>query len=213
MLMTTSKHRLLLILIAAAALVAGAIILLALQDQQNSGGMECTLEAMICPDGSSVGRTGPSCSFAPCPSVENSDLFEYAVDAVTGTTFTYPKALPTFYTEAMDWPPTVYVNEGPFTCTEAGEAQERAGKTELRNINGSLYCVTESTEGAAGSIYSQYAYAFERDGSVVILTFSTKTVQCGNYDEQQKQACEQERETFDLDILVDQIAHTLKLKQ
>ena len=27
----------------------------------------CTLEAKVCPDGSSVGRTGPNCSFAPCP--------------------------------------------------------------------------------------------------------------------------------------------------
>jgi hypothetical protein len=27
----------------------------------------CTEEAKICPDGSSVGRTGPECHFAPCP--------------------------------------------------------------------------------------------------------------------------------------------------
>ncbi len=27
----------------------------------------CTLEAKICPDGSSVGRTGPNCEFASCP--------------------------------------------------------------------------------------------------------------------------------------------------
>jgi len=28
----------------------------------------CTMEAMVCPDGSSVARTGPNCAFAPCPS-------------------------------------------------------------------------------------------------------------------------------------------------
>ncbi|MEP7167657.1 MAG: hypothetical protein ABI758_06820 [Candidatus Woesebacteria bacterium] len=27
----------------------------------------CTLEAKICPDGSSVGRQGPACEFAECP--------------------------------------------------------------------------------------------------------------------------------------------------
>lgn len=27
----------------------------------------CTMEAKICPDGSTVGRTGPSCAFAECP--------------------------------------------------------------------------------------------------------------------------------------------------
>lgn len=27
----------------------------------------CTMEAKICPDGSAVGRSGPNCEFAPCP--------------------------------------------------------------------------------------------------------------------------------------------------
>jgi hypothetical protein len=27
----------------------------------------CTQEAKLCPDGSYVGRTGPNCEFAPCP--------------------------------------------------------------------------------------------------------------------------------------------------
>jgi predicted lipoprotein with Yx(FWY)xxD motif len=31
------------------------------------GTQACTMEAMVCPDGSSVGRTGPNCAFAPCP--------------------------------------------------------------------------------------------------------------------------------------------------
>ncbi len=30
----------------------------------------CTQEAKICPDGSSVGRTGLSCEFAECPTVK-----------------------------------------------------------------------------------------------------------------------------------------------
>lgn len=28
----------------------------------------CTADAKICPDGSAVGRTGPNCEFAECPS-------------------------------------------------------------------------------------------------------------------------------------------------
>ena len=30
-------------------------------------GRMCTADAMICPDGTAVGRTGPNCDFAPCP--------------------------------------------------------------------------------------------------------------------------------------------------
>ncbi|MCK9352039.1 MAG: Hint domain-containing protein [Candidatus Paceibacterota bacterium] len=32
----------------------------------SGGGVACTMEAKICPDGSSVGRTGPNCEFTPC---------------------------------------------------------------------------------------------------------------------------------------------------
>lgn len=31
----------------------------------------CTMDAKICPDGTSVGRTGPKCEFAPCPAPIN----------------------------------------------------------------------------------------------------------------------------------------------
>jgi hypothetical protein len=30
----------------------------------------CAADALICPDGSGVGRTGPKCAFAPCPGTE-----------------------------------------------------------------------------------------------------------------------------------------------
>lgn len=38
-------------------------------------GTVCTLEAKLCPDGSSVGRSGPSCAFSPCafPNAEIED--------------------------------------------------------------------------------------------------------------------------------------------
>lgn len=29
-------------------------------------GVNCTMEALLCPDGSAVGRVGPNCEFAPC---------------------------------------------------------------------------------------------------------------------------------------------------
>lgn len=34
----------------------------------------CTEEAKICPDGSAVGRTGPNCEFAPCPTNSNANF-------------------------------------------------------------------------------------------------------------------------------------------
>lgn len=56
----------------------------------------CTTEAMLCPDGSSVGRTGPNCSFAPCP------VAEVTLIPFAGISF----VLPTGYVEVnfMDSP-------------------------------------------------------------------------------------------------------------
>ena len=38
------------------------------QFSRNDAAIACTLEAKLCPDSSAVGRTGPNCEFAPCPS-------------------------------------------------------------------------------------------------------------------------------------------------
>ncbi|MEI6426681.1 MAG: hypothetical protein WCO66_05045 [Candidatus Absconditabacteria bacterium] len=33
----------------------------------------CTMDAKACPDGSYVGRTGPNCEFAPCPTTNTGE--------------------------------------------------------------------------------------------------------------------------------------------
>ncbi len=37
------------------------------QNSRTPNQIACTMEAKLCPDGSSVGRTGPNCEFAACP--------------------------------------------------------------------------------------------------------------------------------------------------
>lgn len=39
------------------------------KNQPPPGSVACTADAKLCPDGSSVGRSGPNCEFAACPSV------------------------------------------------------------------------------------------------------------------------------------------------
>lgn len=41
---------------------------------QEPEGIACTMEAKLCPDGSSVGRSGPNCEFAPCPEENSAQL-------------------------------------------------------------------------------------------------------------------------------------------
>jgi len=57
------------------SIISGAVLLILggafLFAYKNSGplpgGTACTMEALLCPDGSAVGRTGPNCEFSACP--------------------------------------------------------------------------------------------------------------------------------------------------
>jgi hypothetical protein len=53
------------------------------------GGVACTQEAKLCPDGSYVGRTGPDCAFAACPALDMSSWKTYT-STVFGFSFKYP---------------------------------------------------------------------------------------------------------------------------
>lgn len=173
------------------------------------GQVACTQEAKLCPDGSYVGRTGSQCEFAAC-SGENNDLWKNVTS--NGVTFQYPETLLTEYIHAVDWPPQVQVLNEPFNCTEAGSETVRAGQTVKRMVDNRTYCVTKESEGAAGSIYTNYVYAFPMDSKTIIFTFSLRSVQCANYDDPQKTACENERSAFDLDSTVDRMARSIQLK-
>ncbi len=112
-----------------------------------------------------------------------------AIDTAPGLT--------TKYINAVDWPPQVQVVAGPFSCTEP------------KVIAGRTYCVTKVSEGAAGSTYTQYAYALALGGQVKTFTFTLRFSQCANYDEPQKSECEAERASFDPDQWIDKIVENL----
>jgi len=64
-----SKNKRLLLAIAVIFLLFGSLFLFH-PIAEDKGQVSCTQEAKICPDGSSVGRTGPGCEFAACPEIE-----------------------------------------------------------------------------------------------------------------------------------------------
>jgi len=75
-------------------ITAGAILLLALLGWAgwNYGlrpeeGTVCTQDAKLCPDGSSVGRTGPNCEFAACPEPEEDSEETPAPEGESGISF------------------------------------------------------------------------------------------------------------------------------
>lgn len=59
------------------------------------GPIACTAEAKICPDGTSVGRSGPNCEFAPCPTEKQNQISDWKTYKNTqyGFEFKYPMNL------------------------------------------------------------------------------------------------------------------------
>ena len=172
----------------------------------------CTAEAKVCPNGSTVGRTGPQCEFTACPEPVVDPSWKTETDAKTGISFRYPATLGTTYMHEIDWPPKVAVTNGPFTCVAAGSEIERAGRTDLWKIDDRSYCVTRESEGAAGSIYTNYAYAVARGPQVWIFTATVRAVQCMNYDKPKQTDCQAERDSFDFDTVMDRIIQTATMR-
>lgn len=56
--------------IALALVIVGVVYTWKGLGNTDSGPVACTQEARLCPDGSTVGRTGPNCEFAQCPDAQ-----------------------------------------------------------------------------------------------------------------------------------------------
>lgn len=168
----------------------------------------CTLEAKVCPDGSTVGRSGPSCEFAECPAL--SEGTKSVNDEATGVQFLY-RDLATTYISASDWPPAVTLFPQTFACDMNATSSWSGGKFEERTISGQSFCVERASEGAAGSVFEQYAYATAAGDRTVVLSFTLRFPQCANYDEPQQTECEAERASFRADSIIAEILPTLRV--
>lgn len=177
----------------------------------------CTMEAKLCPDGSYIGRVGPLCEFAACPSVITGPTsttstipsgtlgWEAVTDQKQKIEFQYPESLMTQFISTQKWPPTITVKSGVFNCKEA------------RTINARSYCVTIEDEGAAGSKYRTYTYTTTlKPGTTTALSvlatlqFVLRFPQCYNYDNSNQTACLNEQSALNIDTLVDQMVGTIK---
>ncbi len=168
----------------------------------------CTLEAKICPDGSSVGRTGLKCEFSKCPD----EVFKTLYDDVSGLVFEYSADLKTSYVSPVIWPPEIFVKEGRLTCFEDSSGKSPMEGSGVKDIRGREYCVKISGEGAAGSTYIDYYYSAIKEGKVIGIHFAFRYPQCVNYDDPEKSACELERKGLDIDDLADGVFSTIRYK-
>jgi hypothetical protein len=84
--------------------------------------------------------------------------------------------------------------------------------TNKKEINSKKYCIMYSIEGAASSVFTQNAYTTVIGDSVYLINFVARYNNCSNYQEKELVNCAAERESFNLDTLVDEEIEKLKIK-
>ncbi len=109
------------------------------------------------------------------------------------------------------WPPKVNAAKGKFTCTESDINAATGMRTIKKIIAGKTYCISSSSQGAAGSTYTTYQYDTLINGKVTSIIFSLRFSQCMNYVEPQQSECLQERQIFDIDGLANAIIENARL--
>ncbi|MDD5731354.1 MAG: hypothetical protein PHU42_00440 [Patescibacteria group bacterium] len=177
----------------------------------------CTQEAKQCPDGSFVGRSGPNCEFQACPTATQPQTnagWKISTDKTTGISFQYPETLGTKYISTQEWPPKITIRDDlSYSCAVGTSTVESFPPiaTSSATVNGRSYCITVFNEGAAGSIYKKYSYYTDYNGGIIYADFVLQYPQCANYPYPQMTECNNERTSFDLNSLIDQIVKSVNV--
>lgn len=131
-------------------------------------------------------------------------------DKEQNISFPYPESFTTSYMSLVTWPPKVSVSDMAYNCPVTEATSSLPDRTTERKVDNRTYCVTATSEGAVGSVFTDYTYSTVRDGKLINISFALRYPQCYNYDDSEKSACEGERETFDLDSIIDKIAQNVR---
>jgi len=115
--------------------------------------------------------------------------------------------------EEEKYPPKFKITKGQIDCKETSSESGLLSRTVKRKIDGRIYCIESASEGAAGTIYTQYAYSTIKCGSLITVSCVIRYPQCMNYSEPQRTECANERETFDLDKIISYIVKNLSIKK
>lgn len=109
------------------------------------------------------------------------------------------------YTISEYKPTEFFVTDGEIDCEPTDQLSSQPLRLRKAEINGNKYCVGAFSEGAAGSTYTEYAYATVKGDRVHLMLFVARYPNCSNYPDDERIKCEEERENFNLDLLVDDV--------
>jgi hypothetical protein len=162
----------------------------------------CTQEAKICPDGSSVGRSGPNCDFAPCPDPtigwNNINNAEFGFSLKYPNNFfdaghkpkiligdcnynVFPDSCPNINNIVID---DLVAAGGDINAIKSNLSYPNYWKNpsgEKQVINNVNYCIYSNSDAAMGHVYNYYYYATVKNQKCVVVSFDTSSANCNFY--------------------------------
>lgn len=183
---------------------AGIIALAILMSGNFKGaGIACTLEAKQCPDGSYVGRVGPSCEFKECPlntktyvSTRYGFSITYPSDftidehysytelgpgkEIPGVSFTVPMNIATGTNLSSDTRLSVEEFSNTTFCTASLFLYDTVVPKTMTE-NGVTYSVASTNSAGAGNFYEETVYAIFGSKPCVAVRYFIHSSNIGNY--------------------------------
>lgn len=136
--------------------------------------------------------------------IEVVDIADWKIYRGDGFEVMYPEKLDTQYVRIQQEPKIMVVQDSPrFVCGPLGREVY---------INSQKYCGQMTSDHAAGTLYRNYEYTINKEGAKITLEFTLAYPNCGNFYEidNKQEECNGEEETFNPDILADQILSTFR---
>ena len=110
--------------------------------------------------------------------------------------------LPEYVYAQGDWPPIVEHLHKKYECHEGNTGGDVPLVTEERVINGKTFCISSTSDAAAGSRYTDYTYTTPASTGVEEVHFTLRYPNCGAYESPEKERCEYSQSHFNLDDVV-----------
>ncbi|MDD3656956.1 MAG: MliC family protein [Atribacterota bacterium] len=112
-------------------------------------------------------------------------------------------------TNKNDWPWEIEIKNEELACQTSPEESSFSRRFYKQNINGRNYCIRAESEGAAGSVYTDYTYFVIYKGNLISINFVLRFSNCSHYPEPKRIECFTERETFDIGNTINEIAESI----
>jgi membrane-bound inhibitor of C-type lysozyme len=108
-----------------------------------------------------------------------------------------------------DWPLVIEIKNGKLTCQTTPEESSFSKRFFQQDVDERTYCIRAESEGAAGSVYTDYTYYTIYKGNLIAINFVLRFTNCSHYSEPQSLECRAEREAFDIGNTINKIVDSI----